>query len=558
MRHNLALAVCLIGVIVPSAALGAELPSALAAVPGDAAGFVSVDVRGILDSPLFDDLRLAIGAVTPAELAAFAKKSPLDLAVIDRAVIVFPNQATLQEPVPSAYPTAVSALAIIGCSKPIDPKVLIAGFYAAGRPKSYRGRVYQFDEESWSGLLVLPGNRAFVIGAEDSLVWLIDRLEQGQDSGPLAPARDEAVGHSVFVAVNPSVAVQQAPGVPPPLQPLIEAQRICLSIDLGNRIRGGLEAHYADASGAERGEQAVKALIEMGRGVLKQAERFLLGAMDGPVSPNGRADASVLPQRAAALVGLGMLRRVDEALAKSPAERKDTLVRYTVELPFANAVPLMVSSVAAITMLGQNANATFQSVGSSIGGPEGAAQVARLKKLAAAFDAYYAEHGHYPPALTVAKDGSPLLSWRVALLPHLGEKKLYEEFRQNEPWDSLHNKKLIARMPNVFNKQLSSPDKNGRTNTLVLTGPGTLFNGAEGQKRPVGGLPILALEPDSVKYGWWTKPSDLAVAPGKPPAIFHNYEFSACWVVFTDGTTRQLKKKDDEKRLLELIAPPKD
>jgi Protein of unknown function (DUF1559) len=556
MHRRLALLVCL--AIVPSAAVGAELPAVLAAVPGDAAGFVAIDVRGILDSPLCDDVRFALGAVTPAELAAFAKKSPLDPAIIDRAVIVFPNQATLMEPVPSAFPTAVSALAIIGCSKPFDPTVLNASFYTAGRPKSYRGRLYQFDEDTWSGLLVLPGNRAFVVGAEDSLVWLIDRLEQGLDSGPLAPARAEAVGHAIFVAVNPAAAAQQAPGIPPPLQPLVEAQRICLSIDIGNRIRGRLEAHYADESGAERGDQAIKALIEMGRGGLKQAERFLLLAMD-EAAPNGRTDVSVLPQRTAALVGLGVVRRVDEALAKSPPERKETVIRYAVELPFANVSPMMISGVAAITALGRSANATFQSVGSSIGGPGGPApQEARLKKLAAAFDAYYAEHGHYPPAMTVAKDGSPLLSWRVALLPYLGEKKLFEEFRQNEPWDSLHNKKLIARMPIVFNKQLSFPDKNGRTNTMVATGPGALFDGAEGKKRPAGGVPILALEPDSVKYAWWTKPSDLPFARGKPPAVFHNYEFSACWAVFTDGTTKQLRKKEDEKRLPELISPSQD
>jgi hypothetical protein len=545
-----------IGSIVPTVARGAELPAALAAVPGDAAGFVTVDVRSILDSPLCDDLRHMIGAVTPAELAAFAKKSPLDPSLIDRAVIVFPNQATFLEPLPTPHPTAVSALAIIGCSKPFDPAVLTASFYSAGRPKSYRGRVYQFDEDSWSGLLILPGDRAFAFGAEDSLVWLIDRLEHGDASGPLSPARGEAVGHGIFIAVNPSMAASPAPAIPPPLQPLLAAQTICLSIDIGKRIHCSLEAHYADTSGAAQGEQATKTLIDMGRGALKEAERFLIREMDKSADQNRPADVTFFPQRAAALVGLGAVRRIDEMLAKSPVERKGTIVRYAAELPFANVNPLLLG-FAAITTLGQNANATFSSVGDSIGGPGGPApQEARLKKLAAAFDAYHAEHGHYPPAMTVAKDGAPLLSWRVALLPYLGEKKLHDEFRQNEPWDSLHNKKLIARMPAVFNKQLYFPARNGRTNTLVVSGPGTLFDGAKGITKPTRGATILALEPDSVPFAWWTKPSDLPSAPGKPPMVFHNYEHSSCWAVFTDGTTRQLKKKGDEKRLPELISPP--
>jgi hypothetical protein len=38
------------------------------------------------------------------------------------------------------------------------------------------------------------------------------------------------------------------------------------------------------------------------------------------------------------------------------------------------------------------------------------------------------------------------LSWRVAILPFLAEEELHAEFRPFEPWDSPHNKALIARM----------------------------------------------------------------------------------------------------------------
>ena len=42
------------------------------------------------------------------------------------------------------------------------------------------------------------------------------------------------------------------------------------------------------------------------------------------------------------------------------------------------------------------------------------------------------------------------LSWRVHLLPHLGEEALYAEFKLDEPWDSEHNKSLLDRMPAVY------------------------------------------------------------------------------------------------------------
>ena len=45
----------------------------------------------------------------------------------------------------------------------------------------------------------------------------------------------------------------------------------------------------------------------------------------------------------------------------------------------------------------------------------------------------------------------PLLELRACrMLPYLGEDALYKEFKLDEPWDSEHNRKLLARMPAVF------------------------------------------------------------------------------------------------------------
>jgi len=146
-------------------------------------------------------------------------------------------------------------------------------------------------------------------------------------------------------------------------------------------------------------------------------------------------------------------------------------------------VTLVMAAVGGITLLGKNANSTFKSIGNTVRDPnQPSPQETRLKKLGAAFEAFQVEHGHYPPAATFAKDGAPLLSWRIALLPYLGEKKLYAEFRQDEPWDSFHNKKLISKLPDVFNKPWFS--RKGVGTTQVVTGPGTLFDGPNGVKKP--------------------------------------------------------------------------
>jgi hypothetical protein len=74
-----------------------------------------------------------------------------------------------------------------------------------------------------------------------------------------------------------------------------------------------------------------------------------------------------------------------------------------------------------------------------------------LKKLALAMHNYADTHqGHLPPAAAVGKNGKALLSWRVELLPYLGEQDLYNRFKRDEPWDSAHNRKLLSKMPAVY------------------------------------------------------------------------------------------------------------
>lgn len=550
--------VCVVMGLLAAPSRAAELPASLAVVPGDAAAFFTVDVPAVLESPLCDEVRFVLGAIKPAELAAFTKKFPVDPTTVERVVVVLPTAATLTDPIPQVDPMAVSAIAIFGCSKAFDPVALNKGFQTGSRPKSYRGRTYQFDDGSWSGLLILPGNREFVIATEESLIWLIDRMEKGEVAGVLSPARAEAVGHTFFAAMNPAAAMPEGFKLPPDLQPLATAQRVCFAVDLGKTVKGSVELHYGNADGAAAGEKALQAAIKMGREKLKELEGELQKVIDKPEPDNKPLGLDEFPKRFVSLLGVGTLRRLDEAIGKFPLERKGTTVRLSAELPLVHgALVLGTGAVGGISYLGRNTSVRFGPVGKF--DPDGKSpQQIRLGKLSDAFEAYHAEHGHYPPSMTTAKDGTPLLSWRVLLLPYLGEKKLYGEFRQNEPWDSQHNKKLIARMPDVFKYHIGYRPMPGRTRTQVITGPGTLFANPTGVKKPAGSAAILAVEPadDWRSSGlWWTKPTDLVFAPGKPPKVFEDYEYSSCWVLLANGTVKMLTKNDDEKRLAEMIAP---
>jgi hypothetical protein len=78
---------------------------------------------------------------------------------------------------------------------------------------------------------------------------------------------------------------------------------------------------------------------------------------------------------------------------------------------------------------------------------------ANLKQIATAFNNYHDAHGSYPVGLIDPKTARIGLSWRVQILPHLKDPAaadLYKKFNLNEPWDSEHNKKLLAEMPRVY------------------------------------------------------------------------------------------------------------
>src|SRR5262245_49932104 len=60
---------------------------------------------------------------------------------------------------------------------------------------------------------------------------------------------------------------------------------------------------------------------------------------------------------------------------------------------------------------------------------------------------YHDAHGRLPPYASYDADGTPLLSWRVLILPFIEQHQLYSQFHLDEPWDSPHNIELLPLMP---------------------------------------------------------------------------------------------------------------
>ena len=142
-----------------------------------------------------------------------------------------------------------------------------------------------------------------------------------------------------------------------------------------------------------------------------------------------------------------------------------------------------------------------------------------LKHIGLALRIYHNIYGKFPvgedPDIHY-KDGKPLLSWRVHLLPHIEQDLLYSKFKLDEPWDSPHNIKF-SRMtiPVYTDPRLALPP--GMTTYLAPMGPNTIL----GANRAINfrdiidghGEVIAVLEAGAENAVPWSKPDDWMPDP---------------------------------------------
>ena len=69
----------------------------------------------------------------------------------------------------------------------------------------------------------------------------------------------------------------------------------------------------------------------------------------------------------------------------------------------------------------------------------------KMKQIGLAMHNYHDANKSFPAQASFDASGRPLLSWRVLLLPYLEQNELYKQFHLDEPWNSEHNRKLIAK-----------------------------------------------------------------------------------------------------------------
>lgn len=168
----------------------------------------------------------------------------------------------------------------------------------------------------------------------------------------------------------------------------------------------------------------------------------------------------------------------------------------------------------------------------------------RLKALMLALHNYHDAHGSFPAQAIVGADGKPLLSWRVAVLPFLGQRQLYDRFKLDEPWDSPTNKELLREIPKDL--KLEDDEANAAAGKTRLVGiAGSEFAFAKGTKgnnmrafRDFTFQTAMLTVRTADKAIDWTKPEDFEPTKNTPADGLATFEGKFLFAL-ADGSTHE-------------------
>ena len=515
----------------PTSQIGA---ADLTYVPSQAVAAAVVHPQAILAGPDADWLPLEV-------LTAWGMKElGFDPVKIREVIaIVAPPGAASNEPqfgavlrFSEAYSRASVTAKLMGANETvIDGKALLA-LPGRGAPL-----LYFADDHT-----IVLGSTPFVkqmLAAKDVDSAVTKLLKEGDASGLLtAVVSLDDVRVQLKEAMREVVA--RAGQAPPEIRDFLTLPELLSAVVF--RISGSekmtisLTLRGRDEASAEQVERIVK------RG-LDTARRMILMQTTADTEPRA-VDAAV--QQAGARYSARMVERIFSQI-KPVREGRD--VRISIEsAPSIAVIGVLVALLLPAVQASREAARRVQSLNN-------------MRQIQLAMNNYHSAHQKFPARAIFDKNGKPLLSWRVQILPFIEGKALQQQFRMDEPWDSEHNKQLIAAMPSIYRNPNRPAD--GKTNYLLPVGKGTsrfdtLFGGEEGLRirdiRDGTSKTVMIVEADESRAVIWTKPDDLEVDMDHPRAGLGGFRAGGILVGLCDGSVRILRPTISDKTLRALFT----
>jgi hypothetical protein len=350
------------------------------------------------------------------------------------------------------------------------------------------------------------------------------------------PLTDEfekaAAGHTLFAAINCAKLPNEARRDAGPATALLAAKSATVALDLkGKEISLGIRGTFADEAAAKQAKDTLTHLIGEAT------------SMVAKVAGDPKAD----------LADFGTA--VTEA-KKTLAEAKVAVngAELTASASYKISFNLSDAMLAAVQKV-RDAAARTNSMNN-------------LKQIAIAFHNYASTYNDEIPIWGTdsmrrpvkSLDAKPNLSWRVQILPFIEQGTLYNQFKQDEPWDSEHNKKLIEKMPKIYAPVSGVKAKPGHTFYQQVIGQSGMRPGIRLSNMPDGTSNTIAVV-EAAEPVIWTKPDDVFVGKEMPKdfkkkfgGLFKRGFNVAMW----DGTVRWIDSQRISDRTLWWAVDPAD
>ncbi len=180
----------------------------------------------------------------------------------------------------------------------------------------------------------------------------------------------------------------------------------------------------------------------------------------------------------------------------------------------------------------------------------------RFKHILLAMHNYYDVNKTLPARAILSKEGKPLLSWRVSILPFVEENSLYKRFHLDEPWDSDHNKKLIPLMPKQYYSPVSNVNHEFKTTFQGLAGKKMIMGIAEAltfQNITDGpSNTIMIVDTNDENAVIWTKPGDFVPREYPFEGLVGHFP-NGFIAAICDGSVRFISKEVDHEIIRNLF-----